>query len=445
MFLFFLLYMQEQVVDYIEKHNLLRPTDKVIVGFSGGADSVALLYILHSLRYNCVAAHCNFHLRGEESNRDERFARDFAAMLDIPFVKTDFDTVGYAEENKISIEMAARELRYDWFEKIRLEEKADVVAVAHHNDDHVETILLNLIRGTGLRGLTGMPPKRESIIRPLLSVSRKELEAFLSERGLKYVDDSTNATDVYLRNFVRLRLIPMLSTLNPAVKSAIDRMSHHLVGVEAIYNDYMEQTLESVMSDCHISIAKLQATIAPEAVLFELLTPYGYTPSQLEDVYRALNGESGKVFKSPVGDTILIKDRESLILTKDVSKDNQVYRIEGERLEYPIRLLLSKVPIDETFRIFKEKHIAVLDADKVIEPLSLRTWKDGDWFVPFGMKGRKKLSDFYTDRKFSLEEKDQTWLLCSGEDILWVVGERIDQRYSISKASKNALIVNFSR
>lgn len=435
--------MLQSVKEYIKGNNLLGLTDKVIVGFSGGADSVALLHALHTLKYDCVAAHCNFHLRGDESNRDEQFAREFAESLSVPFLKTDFDTIGYAEEHKISIEMAARELRYHWFEKILLKEKASVVAVAHHEDDHVETILLNLIRGTGIKGLTGIQAKREHVIRPLLQVRKTAILAYIKENKLGYVNDSTNTFDIYMRNFIRLRLIPMLETMNPSVKEAIVRMGNHLKDVDIIYRNYIRQATETVWKENQILIPELKATVAPEAVLFEILSPLGYTSSQLTDIYHSLDSESGKLFESVNGDTVLIKDRERLLLVEKKSKDEQVYSIDSDTINYPVKLSFKKVPIDQHFQIIKDQNTAVLDADKIVGELSLRTWREGDWFVPLGMQGRKKLSDYYSDNKFSLDQKDHTWLLCLDDEIIWVIGHRIDNRYSIQNASKNALIVFF--
>ncbi|PNE23855.1 tRNA lysidine(34) synthetase TilS, partial [Tannerella sp. oral taxon 808] len=270
---------------YIAQHALLQPGQPVIVGFSGGADSVALLHVLTQLGYPCIAAHCNFHLRGDESDTDAAFARRMAEALGTPFHQTDFDTEHYARRHGVSTEMAARTLRYRWFEALRRDTRAQAIAVAHHSDDNVETILLNLIRGTGLRGLCGMRPRNGHIVRPLLCVDRAQIIRWLADRGFTYRTDSTNASDTYRRNFVRLRLLPLMEQLNPAVRTAIQGMAGHLTDVEAIYRDAIESQRPSLIdADRRIPIDALLRAPAPRAMLFELLRPYGFTPTQCADL-----------------------------------------------------------------------------------------------------------------------------------------------------------------
>lgn len=436
--------MLQQIKSYIEENELLRPNDKVIVGFSGGADSMALLHMLHAIGYQCVAAHCNFHLRGEESNRDEAFVRKVVKELNIPFLSIDFDTKTYAKENKISIEMAARELRYAWFEKIKQQEKAVAIAVAHHKDDLVETILINLIRGTGIKGLVGMYPKRGNVIRPLLMINRDEVIEYLQNNQLAHVEDSTNASDEYVRNFIRLRLIPLMEEINPSVKDAVASTGEYLWDVERIYRASVHELIESLLQQGKLSIPLLKKVEAPKAVLFEVLSPYGFTSSQIQNIFQSLDAESGKKFISPDKKTIVIKDRDAFIISEYFPRDTHVYHIDKESVDYPIGLKLCRVPIDVHFKLLKDENTAFLDADKISGKLYLRTWREGDWFIPLGMKGTKKLSDFFSDEKYSLKEKEQTWLLCDEENILWVVGKRIDNRYRIQETSKTALIVFFS-
>ena len=436
--------MRDTVRAYIEKYQLLEESCPVLVGLSGGADSIALLTLLVKLGYSCIAAHCNFHLRGEESMRDERFAEEYAKTLQVPFLKTDFDTEQYAAANHLSIEMAARELRYNWFEEKRSETGAQAIAVAHHRDDSVETVLMNLVRGTGIRGMSGIRPKNGYVVRPLLCVTRKEITAWLDARNISYVTDSTNLSDAYTRNFIRLRVLPLLEEINPSVRTAIARTADHLSAAEAVYMHVVEQAKAEVLDEGNrISIPALMHYPSPDAILYELLKAYNFSRTVSEDIYAALEGEPGKQFFSPTHR--LVKDRDYLLLSSIETKPEQAYVLSGNEEKWvgPVELSFNKVVISENFHIRKDKNIAYFDYDKLAFPLTLRTWKDGDWFIPFGMKGRKKLSDYFSDRKFSRFEKERVWLLCSGNDIIWIVGERPDNRYSIGSATKCALIVNF--
>lgn len=436
--------MLSTVQAYIAQHQLLRPGAPVIVGLSGGADSVALLHILTRLGYPCLAAHCNFHLRNDESDADADFAQQTAEALGLPFRRIDFDTADYAHQNGVSTEMAARTLRYEWFETLRRELGAEAIAVAHHRDDNVETVLLNLIRGTGLSGLCGMRPRNGHIVRPLLSVDRHQIVRWLADLHLPFCTDSSNASDVYRRNFVRLRLLPLMEQLNPSVRDAILRMAGHLTDVEAIYRNAIDSHRAHLIdAGGRISIDALLCTPAPHAVLFELLTPYGFTPSQCADITRALSGESGRSFVAPGGRWHLLKDRLHLILypADEVSADAFTLTL-GSELTAPIRLSLEERIVDEAFTISRSPHVATFDADRIALPLTLRRWRAGDSFVPFGMTGRKKLSDYFSDHKFSLLHKAAAWILCDASGrILWIVGHRTDNRFRITSKTRRALIV----
>lgn len=429
---------------YIEKYRLLSEDRPVLVGLSGGADSVALLGVLVRLGYPCIALHCNFHLRGEESDRDEVFARKFAESLEVPFHKIDFDTTSYAGEKHVSIEMAARELRYTWFEEMRERLGGQAIAVAHHRDDSVETVLMNLIRGTGIRGMSGIRPRNGFIVRPLLCVSREAILAWLSDQGYVYMTDSTNLSDAYTRNFIRLNVLPLLEEINPSARNTIARSAEHLSAAETIYIYVLEQARkEVIVSDDRFSIGALMHFPAPETILYELLKEYSFTRLVSDDVFAALTKESGKLFYSSTHR--LLKDRDYLWITPLEKKEERTFALDPEKGIYhePIELSFRKLVMTVAFPIEKNKRIAYLDYDKLDFPLTLRTWKEGDWFIPFGMKGRKKLSDYFSDHKFSRIEKERTWLLCSGDTIVWVVGERIDNRFRIGESTKRVLIVNF--
>jgi len=429
---------------YIKQHQLLTPGGKVIVAVSGGADSVALLHLLARSGYACIVAHCNFHLRGDESDRDETFTKQLADGLSLPFYKTDFDTHSHANKKHISIEMAARELRYEWFEQLRSEHRAQAIAVAHHRDDSIETVILNLIRGTGIRGLTGIHPKNGFVVRPLLPFDRNEILAWLAENQSSYCTDSSNLSDEYTRNFIRLRVLPLLEELNPSVRDALARTSTYLSDMEKLYAAMIEHERERIAPDkTKISIPELMQSAAPQTVLYELIRPYGFTRTLAADLFDALEGEPGKLFYAAEPPFYqIIKDRDHLLIAPRTDTEEPPCLIHAdESLLQPIRLRTQQRAIDAAYSVEKKKTTACFDYDKLIFPLILRRWKHGDWFIPFGMHGHKKLSDYFTDRKFSSVQKEQTWLLCSGKDIIWIVGERTDERYRINKFTKFALIV----
>ena len=335
--------MIEKVRSYIKENRLLKPDDRVIVGLSGGMDSMTLIDVLLSLGYNCMAVHCNFHLRGEESERDAAFVEQWCESAKVGLVSVDFDTYRYAAEHKISIEMAARELRYKWFEDIRKEHHADAIAVAHHRDDLAETVLLNLIRGTGIRGLSGISPKNNSIVRPLLGISRDEIEAYVDERKLPFIFDSSNSDDAFVRNFLRLNVIPLLEKINPSVKNAIYRTAQHVGEARKIYDFYVENQKKAIFAGNRINIDKLKTTLSPATMLFEILSPFGFNASVIEDICQCLDSIPGKVFYS--NDYRLIKDRKGLILDKisDENFSQREYAIDkvSQEITDPIRLKIS--------------------------------------------------------------------------------------------------------
>ena len=412
---------------YIEEKQLFTLHDKVLVALSGGADSVALLRVLLVLGYHCEAAHCNFHLRGEESDRDERFVNELCKGLGVTLHVTHFDTVAYASRHHVSIEMAAREMRYDWFEQLRKERGIAVIAVAHHRDDSVETFLLNLIRGAGINGLKGISPHNGCIVRPLLEVSRQDILDYLRCLRQGYVTDSTNLQDEYTRNKIRLNLLPMMQEINPSVKESIFNTAEHLSEVSIIYKKSIEEATKRVQTTEGICIDALMQETAPETLLFEILYPLGFNAAQIRDIYRALEGQPGKTFSSE--HWRVVKDRKYLLI--------EAY----QQVEQPL-LAMEKYSLTPDFIIPRDKEVACFDADKLLHPLSLRLWQQGDVFTPFGMKGRKKVSDYMTDRKFSLLRKEQQWVLCCGKDIIWLVGERTDNRFRVDSSTQRVLIIH---
>lgn len=431
------------IKSYILQNDLLSPSATVIVGLSGGADSMAMLDVLTLLGYRCIAAHCNFHLRGEESDRDADFVKKWCKSIDIEFVSIDFDTTGYASDKKISIEMAARELRYRWFEIIRSEYQAEAIAVAHHRDDSVETVLMNLVRGTGIKGLTGIAPKNEKIIRPMLCTTRQQIETYLKNRSIPFVIDSTNNEDLYTRNYLRLNVLPMLQKLNPSVTDAIFRTSQNLREAEKMYHAATERAKSIVFDGEKIDITALLTEASPISVLFEILAPLGFNPTVIEDVCGALQAESGKIF---VGERFrIIKDRDFLLLDpiSTIMGNEDVFYIQSDtrEMEVPIHLIFSQEK--KSVPIKKNRLWLYADMDKLAFPLVLRRWQQGDWFIPFGMKGRKKLSDYFSDQKFSLKDKENAWILVSDKEIVWIVGERSDNRIRVTDKTENVFIAQF--
>lgn len=422
---------KRNVEKFIDQKSLFERCDKVLVALSGGADSVALLRVLVAIGYQCECAHCNFHLRGEESNRDEAFVQQLCQKFDIPLHVTHFDTTDYAHIKRISIEMAARELRYQWFETLRQSIGASVIAVAHHRDDSVETFLLNLIRGTGINGLKGIAPKNGYVVRPLLQESRENILDYLQHLNQDYVTDSTNLQDEYMRNKIRLNLLPLMKELNPSVSESIAATAERLADAALIYNKEREMAIQRVMKgEKVISILALLDETAPSSLLFELLHPYGFNSSQIKDIYQSLFGQSGRRFHSSQWE--VLRDRDSLIL----------HSFNGEDINHiPPTLTYETVDITPDFIIPRDKHIACLDADKVTLPLTVRKWQAGDKFTPLGMKGKKNVSDYLTDRKFTLFQKGHQYVACQGDKIVWLIGERIDNAYRIDADSKRAVIV----
>ena len=438
--------MWSKVSDYIKKHKLLNTNDLYLVALSGGADSVALLLLLKEAGFNVHAAHCNFCLRGAESDRDEAFCVSLCQQLGIELHRAHFSTRMYAELHKVSVEMAARELRYRWFEQLREDMGAAGVCVAHHRDDSVETVLLNLVRGTGLRGMTGIQPRNGSILRPLLCVSRAEIEAFLSERRQKYVTDSTNLETDVLRNKVRLQVLPLLRELNPAVSDNIQRTAENLVEAQEV----LDAILTNYNSSNVLELSELDKYGSSEYVVFEWLKNYGFNGSQVRQI---LNADSGGIVSSASGYDVL-KDRTRLIVEKtDVTfqAHRNVISMPSKRIVVPEE---GTYILDENRKVrvrkcavyvSKDPYVATLDADKVAFPLTVRRVEEGDWMVPYGMKGRKLLSDLMTDLKMTVFEKRRQLVVVDAQGIIvWAVGLRTSQRVAVSDATGSVLEFSLS-
>ncbi len=426
--------MWSKVERYIEKYNLLNPNELYIVALSGGADSVALLLLLKNAHFNVHAAHCNFHLRGEESDRDEAFCVELCKGLGVELHRAHFDTREYAELHKVSIEMAARELRYKWFEQLRQDIGAAGICVAHHRDDSAETVLLNLVRGTGLRGLTGIQPRNGYILRPLLCVSRAEIETFLAEKGQKYVTDSTNWEADVQRNVVRLAVLPLLRRLNPAVAENIQRTAENLAEAQQVLN----VTIAKINSSNILNLSDLEIYGSSEYLAFEWLKKYGFNGDQVRQI---LDAETGKIISSATGYDVL-KDRGRLIVEPALQPFKPM-RIPEEGtyvLDEDKRFSVRKKPV----YVSKEPHIVTLDAAKIQFPLTIRRVEEGDWMQPYGMKGRKLLSDLMTDLKMTVFEKRRQLVVVDNQGVVvWAVGLRVADFVAVTEVTNEVFELTF--
>ena len=430
--------MKNKVQKFISEKSLFIREEKLILGISGGADSVCLMHVFLELGYSFELAHCNFNLRGEESDADEYFVKDLAKEHQLKVHIKQFDTLVYAAENKISTQMAARDLRYAWFEKLRIKSNAKYLAIAHHANDDVETFFINLVRGSGLKGFLGIKEKNNAIVRPLLSVSRLEIEQYLKDRGLVFREDSSNASVKYLRNKIRHELIPLLAQMNPSIQQTVKDEMRILDDVAHIYASKVEEVRKDLTQEkngiVQLEISALLALNPLHSYLYELLSAYGFYA--VEAISKALQGQSGKQFFSSTHQ--LVVDRENIFISL-LNKENEVFEITEKTISlvYPLEINF-KVMADKT--IIYDNNIAQLDVEKLKFPLTLRKWKEGDKFMPLGMKKFKKLSDFFIDSKFSIIDKQEQWLLCSGVDIVWVLGCRIDERYKLESNTKKVYI-----
>ncbi len=438
--------MLKKVQEFIHTNQLLAENERVLVGVSGGADSVVLLDILVKLKYDCIVAHCNFHLRGAESDRDEIFVKKLAKTYNLTYKKVDFDTISYVKTHKISIEMAARELRYNWFEKMATETKATSIAVAHHADDNIETVLLNLGRGTGLKGITGMEMRNGKVVRPLLNCYREEIEQYAEQNNLEYVTDSTNTENEYKRNKIRNQIIPLLAELNPSVKATFSQNIRNFKAAWNIYSDKIEQIKALIVkvkdSQAFIHIQRLKQQTEAQNVLFEILSEYNFNSKVVEDIFVGLDSNSGLIYHSPTHR--LLKDREQLIIDEIKETSDAEFLIPEGKSEIcePIKLTFRGFERTEGFKPSKTADTIHIDADKVKFPLRIRKWQQGDRFQPFGMTQNKKLSDFFIDEKLSIYEKENCYLLISDNEIVWVIGMRLDNRFRVDKETRNILEIS---
>ena len=428
---------------YISNNSLCSEEDRILVTVSGGIDSVVLLDLFIKSGYNCGIAHCNFNLRAKESDNDEIFVKTLANSYNIPVFSKSFNTIEYAEINKLSIQMAARDLRYEWFEDLRLEEGFDLIATAHNKNDILETFFINLTRGTGIHGLSGIKNKSGALIRPLLFATREEINNYAQLNNLEWHEDSTNSTLKYSRNKIRHQVLPILEQLNPKFIETMVENIQRLSEVEEIFYQLIEQKKEELLIResglISVSIEKLKLLNPLKTWLYELLRDFNFSQSVITDIINSLDSNSGLQFYSTTHR--IIKDRNKLIINVIKSDPGRKFYIEDPYREVsePLQLEMDVLTVDDNFELINDSSIAFLDLDLLEFPLLIRKWEQGDYFYPLGMKNIKKLSDFFIDLKLSIPEKEKLWLLISSNQIVWVMGYRIDDKFKVGPLTKRVL------
>ncbi len=442
--------MLEQFQAYINRYHLLAEGDKTILALSGGIDSMVLADLLLKTKADFVVAHCNFHLRGDESDGDDWFVRKFAEKRGIQCFVKHFETERYAAKHGLSIEMAARDLRYGWFEQLRQQLGYDKIAVAHHADDQAETFFINLLRGAGLRGLKGMQPQNSVIIRPLLWASREQIRQYAVENHIVWREDHTNAETVYLRNKIRNQLLPVFDELHPEARRGLYKSLEHLSSENELYRELLKEKLSQIVKQ-EDGVQKFEVPEPVEGptsfqLLFEWLRQYNFNTDQCHFIFEAMETGIGNKYYSPTHQLVICRNELQLSEIKSV-KDEEI-RIEAgqEELTSPIHLCFSQFEKTGDFVIDKSPNVALLDANKIQFPLTLRHWRHGDRFHPLGMRGSKLLSDFFVDQKFTEAQKENVFLLVSADnEILWVVGYRIDDRFKVTPETKSILLCETKR
>lgn len=432
--------MVNRFIQYVKEHNLFENNQTILLAVSGGIDSMILCDLFLKSNFKFAIAHCNFHLRGEESNRDERFVREYAQKNNIKIHVKDFDTYSYMKEKGKSMQVSAREMRYSWFNELLKEEGYSYIATGHHIDDSIETFFMNILRGTGIAGLHGILQKVNLVIHPLLFTGRAEIVNYQKENKLEFVEDSSNATTKYTRNKIRHELIPLVKEIAPnfdkIISKEIERFRETEVVFRSVINDAKTKLLEIENQTIKISIEKLKSYVPQKIFMYEILSDFGFNEATINSIEDALLETSGKQFYSETHR--LVKDRDYLLIVKNKPQNLNQYLIDESQTSVysPIILHLEVLKDLQYVKILKNKEVAMLDYDKLSFPLILRKWKKGDSFFPYGLKGEKKISEFYKNLKYSILDKENQWLLCSENDIIWVVGQRIDDRYKITKSTK---------
>ncbi len=469
-----------EFIKHIELQNLFQKKDLLLLAVSGGADSVVLCELCHEAGYNFEIAHCNFQLRGEESERDEEFVRELAKKYNVKIFVKRFETNEYAEKNKVSIQVAARELRYAWFDELlkkvsviryqvsgmsdkQIISSSDTLLIppsgvrgpylltAHHANDNIETLLMNFFKGTGIKGLQGILPKQGKIIRPLLFAKKEDILSFLKDNSLEFVEDSSNSSDKYTRNYFRNQLIPSVQKVFPKMEdnliSNLERFSEIEILYQQSINLHKKKLLEQKGNEIHIPVLKLLKSQPLKTIIYEIIKEFGFTAHQVNEVIGLLHSESGKYVSSATHK--IMKNRNWLIIApantlnaNHILIDEDDVESDGYRIDFELGKLTIKNEELVNEKISSSPFIALLDAKNITFPLLLRKWKQGDYFYPLGMSGKKKLSKFFIDQKMSMTEKEKVWVIESNKRIIWVIGKRIDDRFKITEKTKSIVSLN---
>ncbi len=432
----------QRFIDFIAQHHLVEPESKILLAVSGGMDSVSMCHLFHRSGIEFGIAHCNFRLRGHDADQDALFTKDLANDLQVPFFTVEFDTEKTASERKISIQVAARDLRYQWMEKIRAAHQYHSVATAHHINDSLETFMINFVRGSGIRGLMGIPLKNDHIIRPLLCFTREEIEQWVMSCNIAYREDSTNQEVKYTRNKIRHQIVPVLKEINPGIYRSFRSVKTIFEQTDDLIRHFMEVIYKKAVSKHQnkilIQIDKILEYPSVPLILYELLSPYGFSPPIVQDISKHLKSQPGKLFYSPTHTCLL--DRDVLIVEpadqKTFCSGGQVYTFQENTLQVmlPDGILEGEkktVPFTNSF--ITQPNEAYFDAKTLAFPLTIRHPQKGDYFYPLGLSGKKKISDLLTDLKIPRTQKQNVWLVTSGEQIIWVVGYRTDNRFRCKK------------
>lgn len=433
--------------DFIAKQVLFQKKDSLLLAVSGGADSVVLTDLIYKAGYSFEIAHCNFNLRGIESERDENFVRQLSAKYNVPFHLKSFDTKTIATAEKKSIETTARDLRYEWFQILLKEQLLNYLLTAHHADDNIETVAMNFFRGTGIAGLHGILPKHGKTIRPLLFARRSEIEQYALENNLNFVTDSSNFSSDYTRNSFRNEILPLIRKNFPGADKNVLNNIQRMQDVEIMYNQsilqHKKNLAEQVGNETHIPVLKLMKVNPLNTVLYEMIKDFGFTAHQTAEVTALLKSETGKYIASATHR--IIKNRNWLIIAPvdSAAASNVLIEQEDKKIVFEAGVLKIETVNADGYKIKMDNSIAQLNADEIKYPLLLRKWKQGDYFYPLGIPKKKKLSRFFIDQKLSLTQKENTWVIEMNKKIIWVVGMRIDDRFKITSSTKKLLILDF--
>ena len=441
--------MFEEFKSYIKKNNLFTRRDRILMAVSGGIDSMVMSHLFIRLGNEKGIAHCNFSLRGVESDMDEELVRRFAERNSIPFYSIRFNTLEHASAYGISVQMAARELRYDWFEKIRLENNYSLIAAAHNLNDNIETMLINLTRGTGLTGLSGMKPAGNKIIRPLLFATRQKIGKYCIENDVPFREDRSNAETKYTRNKIRHLIIPVLKEINPSVEETLNETACRLAGIDEIVSGYIDDIRSRISlkkgNAIIYNIENLRKLQKSRALIFELFSPYCVSGSLSADLIRLMAGGTGKQIFTKTHR--IIRNRDELIVIPLGTGNPENLEITGVEELQKVQGIKSAMIINVKpgYKIPRHKSVACIDYGKIRFPLIIRGWKNGDYFFPLGMNKKKKLSDYFVDSKYSLVKKEKTLILESAGEIVWIIGERLDERFRITESTSKIRLIHLSR